>query len=68
MVLLVAGGSGALASSCVVAAQEMEQGGGTETRRAIRLAMFVNEEWKGDAGFLAKELRVAPVAEPDGGE
>ena len=67
-VLPVPGSSRALAGRHVVAAEEMEQGGIAETRRAIRLAPLVYQEREGDAGVFAEELGVVPVAEPDGGK
>ncbi len=64
-VLPVAGGAGALASRRVIAAEHMQQGGGSQTRRAICLPLLVHEERKGDAGVLAEQPRVAPAAESD---
>jgi len=67
-VLLVAGGAGALAALKIVAAKKMKQIGGTQVGNGVRLALFINEQRKGDAGLLAEKAGVVAVAEADGGE
>ena len=67
-VLVVAGGAGALAAFEIVAAEEMEDVGGSEVSDLIGLAMFVNEEGEVDAGFLLEDAGVVGVAEADGGK
>lgn len=66
--LAVAGGAGALAGGRVVTAEKMQQISGAEAGGAVGFAIFVDEERKGDAGFLAEEPGIAEVAETDGGE
>lgn len=57
----------ALARSCVVAAENMQEVGLAESGRAISFAVAV-EERKGDPGLLAETARVVCVAQSDGGE
>ncbi len=67
-VLAVTGGSRPLPCRHVVAAEEMEQGGIAEARRAICLPPLVNQQREGDAGVLAEEAGVMQVAKSDGGK
>lgn len=50
----------------VVTAKEMKDGARSQARRAIRLASLIDQEREGDAGLLAKDLCVVPVAQADG--
>ena len=67
-VLAMSGGSCPVAGCGVVAAQEMEQGSGSQAHCAICFPLLVNQEREGDAGLFAEEARVMPVAESDGSE
>ncbi len=67
-VLPVARGARLLPGSRVVAAEEMEEGSRSEARRAICLPPLVDQERASDAGLLAKDARVVPVAQPDGSQ
>jgi hypothetical protein len=67
-VLLVAGGAGALAALEIVAAKKVKQISGTQIGDGIRLALCINEQRKGDAGFFAEKAGIGAVAEADGGE
>jgi len=55
-------GLGALASSGVVAAQEMQEVRLFEFDSAIRLPLDIDQQPKGNAGFIAKGARVVHVA------
>jgi hypothetical protein len=67
-VLLMTGGAGALAALKIVAAKQMKQIGGTQISDSVRLAFFIHEQGKCDAGFFAEKAGVVAVAEADGGE
>ena len=67
-VLVMAGGTGALAALEIVAAEEVEEVGFAEVGEFVGLAALVNEEGEVDAGFFLEEAGVAGVAEADGGE
>jgi len=67
-VLPVARGARPLSRSRVVTAEKMQEGSRAEACRAICLPPLVNQERKSDASLLAKESRIAPVAQPDGSQ
>ena len=67
-VLLVAGGAGALAAFEIVAAKKMKQISGTQVGDGVRLALFINEQRKGDAGLFAEKACIVAVTKTDGGE
>ena len=67
-VLLMAGGTGALAALEIVAAKKVQQIGGRQVGDGIRLTLFIHEQWKRDAGFFLEKAGVAAVAQADGGE
>jgi len=52
----------------VVTAEEMQQGAHPKARGAICLPPLVDQEGELDATLLAKEARVVPIPEPDGGD
>jgi|SRR5208282_2759357 len=66
--LPVSGGAGSGACDGVVAAQQVEQGCPSETRRAICLSLFVNQKWKSDSTLGAESLRIVQVTKPYGGQ
>ena len=67
-VLPVARGARLLSGSRVVTAENMQERSRPEACRAICLPPLVNQERESDAGLLAKEARIAPVAQPDGSQ
>jgi hypothetical protein len=67
-VLLMAGRAGALAALEIVAAKKMKQIRGTQISDSVRLAFFIHEQGKRDAGFFAEKAGVVAVAEADSGE
>jgi hypothetical protein len=67
-VLLMAGGAGALAALEIVAAKKMKQIGGPQVSDGVRLALFINEQRKRDAGFFAEKAGIVTVAQADGGK
>ena len=67
-VLLMTGGSCPVPRDSIFGPQEMEQGSGSQARRAICLPALVDQKRKRDAGLFAEEARIVPVAQPDGGE
>jgi hypothetical protein len=68
LVLVVAGGAGALAAFEIVASEQMENVGGFEIGDFVGLAVLVDEQGEVDAGFLLEDASVVGVAEADGGE
>ena len=68
LVLVVAGGAGALAAFEIVASEQMENVGGFEIGDFVGLAVLVDEQGEVDAGFLLEDAGVVGVAEADGGE
>jgi hypothetical protein len=67
-VLLMAGGAGALAALKIVAAKKVKQIAGRQVGDGIRLALFIYEQRKSDAGFFTEKAGVVAVAKADGGE
>jgi|GEM_PF-2193599 len=67
-VLPVARSARLLSGSGVVTAENMQQRSRPEACRAIGLPPLVNQERESDAGLLAKEARIVPVAQPDGSQ
>jgi hypothetical protein len=67
-VLLVTGGAGTLAALEIVAAKKMKQIGGTKVSDGVRLALFIHEQRKRDAGFIAEKAGIVAVAQANGGE
>jgi hypothetical protein len=62
LVLAMASRARTLSALDVVAAKQVEQIGGPESCRAIRFALFVNEQAKADAGLFTENSRIVPVA------
>lgn len=60
--------AGALASSSVIAPQEMQERCSLEVDCLIGLSVLVHQQWKSNAGFVAKRLRVGKVSQSDGGQ
>ena len=67
-VLVVSGGAGALAALEVVAAEEVEDVGLAQVGELIGLAVLVDQEREGDAGFLLEKAGVVGVTEAYGSE
>jgi len=67
-VLPVARSARLLSSSRIVTAENMQERSRPEACGAICLPPFVNQERESDAGLLAKEARIVPVAQPDGSQ
>jgi hypothetical protein len=68
LVLAVSSGAGASTCSGVVAAEKVEQVPGFQRGCSVGGPVGVDEQRKGNAGFLAKQRSVTQVAETDGGE
>jgi hypothetical protein len=68
LVLVVAGGFGALAAFEIISPEEVEDVGGFKVGNFVGLATLVDEEGEVDAGFLLEDAGVVGVAEADGGE
>lgn len=68
LVLLVSGSLCAFARLHVVAPKEMQQGSVAQFNGFIGFAFLVNEQREVDASFLAEELGVAHVTQPDCGQ
>ena len=66
--LMMAGGAGAIAGLEIVWAGEVKQVSGSQAGDDVGLAMFVDQQGKDDAGFLAEKAGIVAVAEADGGE
>jgi hypothetical protein len=66
--LSVSGGLCALAGLQVVFAQQMEQGSVTQTDSLVGFAFVVDQEWKMDTGFLAKEPGIAGITQSNYGK
>jgi hypothetical protein len=62
LMLLVAGRLGTRSRRSVVASKQMQEIPLLEARYAIRLPLFVDEQWKSDAGLFAEELRIGSIA------
>jgi len=67
-VLAMASGAGAGAGLEIIRAGEVKQVGGSQAGDDVGLAMFVDQQGKDDAGFLAEKAGIVAVAEADGGE
>jgi len=65
-VLFVAGSLGATAGLHIVTPQQVQQGSVTQADSFVGLAFVVDEKRELDAGFIAEELGIADVPEPDG--
>jgi hypothetical protein len=63
--LPVSGAFGARPGFRVVTAKEMEQVSGFQFRGSEGNPFLVNQQRKRDVGFLAKQARIVPVAQPD---
>jgi hypothetical protein len=68
LVLAMTGLTRPLACGRVIAANEMQQVRRAQPRGAIRLAVCVDQQRKGDPGLIAEGARVVYVAETDRGE
>jgi hypothetical protein len=66
--LLVSRGLCSLTCLQVVFAKQVEQGSVTQSNSLIGFAFVINEKRKLDAGFLAKELGIAGIAQANHGE
>ena len=66
--LLVPGFARSLARFRIVLAEQVKNVAGFQLRDVVRLAFFIDQQWKSDARFLAKLARVDRVAKPDRGE
>jgi hypothetical protein len=67
-VLTMAGGPSARSRGGVVAAKQMQQVRGFQSRGSISQPLFVDQQRKGDPRFLAEEPRVLAVPQSDGGQ
>ena len=67
-VLAMAGCPGAASRGGVVAAKQMQQVSGFQSRCSIRQPLLVDQQRKRDARFLAEKPRVLAVPQPDGGQ
>lgn len=54
-----------LATLEIISSQRMQQIGDTQISNCIRLALLINQQWKGDPRFFLKNPRVIPVAQTD---
>ena len=68
LVLMMAGGAGAIAALEIVAANEMKEIGGAQAGDGVGPALFVDEQGEVDARFFAKDAGVGAIAKADGGE
>lgn len=68
LVLAVAGGLGAFAAFRIVAAEDVQKIGGTQIGNSVGLALFVDQERKGDTSFVSESASVILVAEANDGE
>src|SRR5437016_5578028 len=66
--LLVAGRPGAPSCLRIIAAQQMQQVGFAQPRRAVSTALLVDQERELDAGFLPENTRVVPVSQAYSGQ
>ncbi len=67
-VLAMAGGPGACSRGGVVAAKQMQQVRGFQSRGSISQPLLVDQQGKRDPGFLAEKPRVLAVPQSDGGQ
>ena len=67
-VLFVAGGLGATAGLHVVTAQQVQQGSVAQAYSFVGLAFVVDEKRELDTRFLAKEFRIAGIAQSHNSE
>lgn len=67
-VLLVSGGLGTTAGLHVVSAQQVEQGSVAQPDSFVGHTLVVDQKREVDAGFFAKEPRIAHVAQPNHGQ
>jgi hypothetical protein len=52
----------------IVGAENVKDTGRPEARGAIGNPLLVDQEWKGDAGLVAKKSGIIPIAKADSGE
>jgi len=68
LVLVMAGCPSARSGGGVVAAKQMQQVGGFQSRGSIGQPLLVDQQRKRDPRFLAKKPRVLAVTQSDGGQ
>jgi len=64
----MSGRTGTLAAFEIIAAKKVKDVGGGQIGDGIRLACFVDQERKIDAGFFAENTGIVAVSEADGSE
>lgn len=65
---MMAAGTSSLSCLGVVLAKKMQEVSEPQLRRAISLARFVYQKWKGDTRFLAKHPRISAISQSNCGQ
>jgi hypothetical protein len=68
LVLAVASSAGAFAAAKIIAAKNVKQVGDAEVGDGVGLALFVDQQRKGDTSFFAEDAGIVAVAEANGSE